>query len=174
EPENITLEIKEGEPLNITCRARMRTESTSVMWLKDNRLIEKGRNRFLFIQSINKSQAGSYMCVSMSQFGDHSPSFTAVDVLYAPKIINPNKKVALELTRGNSTRLKCTADANPSPTFTWYTHDGEITQGFSHTSNSSSLIVTPINDRDFTSYICLASNKIAVDSVMFTLHEKGK
>lgn len=81
EPENITLEIKEGEPLNITCRARMRTESTSVMWLKDNRLIEKGRNRFLFIQSINKSQAGSYMCVSMSQFRDHSPSFTAVDVL---------------------------------------------------------------------------------------------
>lgn len=149
EPENITLEIKEGEPLNITCRARMRTESTSVMWLKDNRLIEKGRNRFLFIQSINKSQAGSYMCVSMSQFGDHSPSFTAVDVLYAPKIINPNKKVALELTRGNSTRLKCAANANPSPTFTWYTHDGEITQGFSHTSNSSSLIVTPINERDF-------------------------
>nr|XP_058941782.1 fibroblast growth factor receptor 3-like [Pocillopora verrucosa] len=174
EPENITLEIKEGEPLNITCRARMRTESTSVMWLKDNRLIKKGRNRFLFIQSINKSQAGSYMCVSMSQFGDHSPSFTAVDVLYAPKIINPNKKVALELTRGNSTRLKCAANANPSPTFTWYTHDGEITQGFSHTSNSSSLIVTPINERDFTSYICLATNKIANDSVTFTLHEKGK
>lgn len=81
EPENITVKIEEGKTLNITCRATMETESPFVLWLKDNRSIKKGRNKFLFIQSINRSQAGDYMFLSLSQDGYHCSPFTAVDVL---------------------------------------------------------------------------------------------
>ncbi|XP_022801985.1 protein amalgam-like [Stylophora pistillata] len=176
EPENITVEMKEGELLNITCRARMGPENSSVMWLKDNRPMKKGRNSFLVIQSINRSQAGKYMCVSLSQDRNYSSPFTAVDVLYKPRILKPRKQLTLELTRGNSTMLECTADANPFPIFTWHTEGGDIKQGFSNTSNSSYLAVTPINDSYVKNYMykCVASNKLGFDSVTFTLIEKRK
>ena len=242
--------MKEGELLNITCRARMGPENSSVMWLKENRPIKKGRNSFLVIQSINRSQAGNYMCVSLSQNGNHSSPFTAVDVLCEyfqvcsaqhllnrgprspsvfctkvsslfsrssilflnnqelfdkkhshrtieeqikptrsltlrefrfslldkPRIFKPMKQLTLELTRGNSTTLECTADANPFPIFTWHTEGGDIKQGFSNTSNSSYLAVTPINDSDVKNYMykCVATNKLGFDSVTFTLIEKSK
>ncbi|XP_022796182.1 fibroblast growth factor receptor 3-like [Stylophora pistillata] len=173
EPANITVRIVEGKTLNITCRARMESESSFVLWLKDNWPIKRGRKKFLFIQSIKRSQAGDYMCVSLSQDGNHSSPFTVVDVLFAPKILKPNKQVSMELTRGNSTTLKCTASANPYPALTWHTQGGEIKQGVSNTLNSSSLIVTPRNDSDFTSYMCIAKNGIGFDSVTFMLNEKA-
>ena len=86
----------------------------------------------------------------------------------------PTKQVSVELMRGNSTTLVCTASSNPFPTFTWHTNGGEIRQGFNNTWNSSSLIVTPVNDGDFTSYFCTARNRIGLDSVTFMLKEKGK
>ena len=81
--------------------------------------------------------------------------------------------MSVRLTRGDSITLKCTADANPQPAFTWHTQGAEIKQG-SYTSNSSSLVVTPINDGDFTSYVCIANNEIGIDSVTFMVNEKGK
>lgn len=81
--------------------------------------------------------------------------------------------MSVKLTRRDSITLKCTADANPQPAFTWHTQGGEIKQG-SYTSNSSSLVVTPINDGDFTSYVCIANNEIGIDSVTFMVNEKGK
>ena len=82
EPENITVKIEEGKTLNITCRFIMEPESSSVIWLKDNRPIKKAsRSRFLFIQSIKRSQAGDYKCVSLSPHRNYSSPFTAVDVL---------------------------------------------------------------------------------------------
>lgn len=72
EPDNITVNILEGKTLNITCRARMEPKSSFLLWPKDKRPIKKGRKR---------SQAGDYMCVSLSQDGNHSSPFTAFDVL---------------------------------------------------------------------------------------------
>ena len=80
EPQNITLKVEEGHQLNITCRSRMES-SSSVLWLRDNKPIRTGDNRFLVIKSINRSQAGNYICVSLSPNGNHSSPFTTVDVL---------------------------------------------------------------------------------------------
>ena len=80
----------------------------------------------------------------------------------------------MELLRGNSTKLKCEAAANPSPTFTWHKHREMISVGFNSTWNSSTLTVTPANDEDFTSYACTAKNRLGWDSFTFVLQEKGK
>ena len=80
EPQNITLKVEEGHQLNITCRSRMES-SSSVLWLRDNQPIRTGDNRFLFIKSISRSQAGNYICVSLSPNGNHSSPMTTVDVL---------------------------------------------------------------------------------------------
>ncbi len=93
--------------------------------------------------------------------------------LDAPSIHFPSlKQVSVKLLRGNSTTLKCIAAANPSPTFTWDKHGEKISAGFNSTWNSSTLTVTPVNDNDFTSYVCTAKNRLGWDSVTFILQEK--
>lgn len=92
----------------------------------------------------------------------------------APRIPTPIKHVSVELLRGNSTTLKCVAAANPPPTFTWNKRREKISDGFNSTWNSSTLTVTPVNDNDFTSYVCTAENNLGWDSVTFMLHDKGE
>ena len=96
--------------------------------------------------------------------------------LDAPSIHFPSKRVTVtvELLKGNSTELKCEAAANPSPTFTWHKSGEKISVGFNSTWNSSTLTVTPVNDDDFTSYVCTASNSLGSDFRTFVLQEKGE
>ncbi|KAJ7381356.1 Hemicentin-1 [Desmophyllum pertusum] len=173
EPQNTTLKVNEGGKLNITCRSRMETNS-SVLWIRDSIPVKTGGSKFLYIRSVNRSQAGNYVCVSISPNGNHTSPITTVDVLYAPRIHTPNKHVSVELLRGNSTTLKCVAAANPPPTFTWNKRREKISDGFNSTWNSSTLTVTPVNDNDFTSYVCTAENNLGWDSVTFMLHDKGE
>lgn len=88
--------------------------------------------------------------------------------LDAPRIVHPSKRL-----KGNSITLKCEANGNPSPTFTWRKKDDTIYEGFNTSWNSSALIVTT-TENDFTFYVCTARNKIGLDSYTFSLHEKGK
>ncbi|KAL9964826.1 hypothetical protein ACROYT_G028517 [Oculina patagonica] len=128
EPQNNTLDVEEGDELNITCRSRMETNSP-VIWIKDSLRVQTGKSRFLYIRKVTRSQAGNYICVSLTPNGNFSSPITTVDVLYAPSIHFPSlKQVSVELLRGNSTTLKCIAAANPSPTFTWDKHGEKITK----------------------------------------------
>ena len=80
--------------------------------------------------------------------------------------------MSVKLGRGNSTTLKCIAAANPSPTFTWKKQRYKISVGFNSTWNSSTLMVTPVEDDDFTSYVCIAKNKLGWDSATFILQKE--
>ena len=75
--------------------------------------------------------------------------------------------------RGHSMPLKCGAFGNPLPVLSWHRLRDGISQTFKNLWNSSSLVVTPINDTDFTSYTCIATNKLGSDQVTFILKEKG-
>ena len=90
-----------------------------------------------------------------------------VSFLDAPRIVHSSKRL-----KGSLITLKCEANGNPSPTFTWRNENERIYEGFNTSWNSSSLIVTQRNDVTF--YVCTATNKIGSDSYAFSLHEKGK
>ena len=90
-----------------------------------------------------------------------------VSFLDAPRIVHSSKRL-----KGSLITLKCEANGNPSPTFTWRNKYERIYEGFNTSWNSSSLIVTQKNDVTF--YVCTATNKIGSDSYAFSLHEKGK
>ena len=90
-----------------------------------------------------------------------------VSFLDAPRIVHSSKRL-----KGSLITLKCEANGNPSPTFTWRNKNERIYEGFNTSRNSSSLIVTQRNDVTF--YVCTATNKIGSDSYAFSLHEKGK
>ena len=76
----MTLEVKEGDKLNITCRISMKASST-IVWMRDNIPVHTGQSMFLFIASVNRSQAGNYICVSLSPTGNRTSAITAVNVL---------------------------------------------------------------------------------------------
>lgn len=90
-----------------------------------------------------------------------------VPFLDAPRIVYASKRL-----KGSLITLKCEANGNPSPTFSWRNENERIYEGFNSSWNSSSLIVTQRND--VTLYVCTATNKIGWDSYAFSLHEKGK
>ena len=90
-----------------------------------------------------------------------------VPFLDAPRIVYASKRL-----KGSLITLKCEANGNPSPTFSWRNENERIYEGFNTSWNSSSLIVTQRND--VTLYVCTATNKIGWDSYTFSLHEKGK
>ncbi|CAH3188569.1 unnamed protein product [Porites evermanni] len=161
---HITLNVKDGDPVNITCRTSMES-SPSVVWFKDKVPIYTGHSKFLFLANVNRSQAGNYVCVSTSPSGNTSSPVTTVDVLYAPRIVYASKRL-----KGSLITLKCEANGNPSPTFSWRNKNERIYKGFNTSWNSSSLIVTQRND--VTLYVCTATNKIGWDSYAFSLHEK--
>ena len=87
----------------------------------------------------------------------------------APSIHLSSKEI-----KGNSVTLMCKADGNPSPTFRWHKSHKRISEGFNSTWNSSTLMVTPITDDDFTRYVCTAENRVGWDAHTFLLHKKGK
>ena len=70
-------------------------------------------------------------------------------------------------------QLTCIASGNPSPVLTWHRQRDGISETFKNPWNSSSLVVTLINDTDFTSYTCIATNKMGSDQVTYILKEKG-
>ncbi|KAM7440771.1 hypothetical protein ABFA07_010086 [Porites harrisoni] len=162
---HITLNVKDGDPVNITCRASMEA-SPFVVWFKDKVPIYTGHRKFLFLANVNRSQAGKYVCVSTSPSGNTSSPVTTVNVLYAPRIVHSSKR-----QNGSLITLKCEANGNPSPTFTWRNKNERIYEGFNTRWNSSSLIVTQRNN--VTLYVCTATNKIGSDSYVFSLPEKG-
>ena len=90
-----------------------------------------------------------------------------VPFLDAPRIVYASKRL-----KGSLITLKCEANGNPSPTFSWRNKNERIYEGFNTSWNSSSLIVPQRND--VTLYVCTATNKIGSDSYAFSLHEKGK
>ena len=55
----------------------------------------------------------------------------------------------------------------------WHRQREGISETFKNPWNSSSLVVTPINDTEFTSYTCIATNKMGSDQLKFILKEKG-
>jgi len=56
--------------------------------MRDNIPVHTGQSMFLFIASVNRSQAGNYICVSLSPTGNRTSAITAVNVLYIDECTN--------------------------------------------------------------------------------------
>ena len=49
--------------------------------MKDKIPVQRGISKLLFIGSVNRSQAGNYVCISLSPTGNRTSPITAVNVL---------------------------------------------------------------------------------------------
>ena len=94
--------------------------------------------------------------------------------LDAPRIHATNKLVSEHVLKGTLITLKCEADGNPAPTFSWLKDGETISKGIISTRNSSTLTMNLTNDEDFGLYVCKAKNGAGFHTTTFNLHEEGK
>ena len=76
--------------------------------------------------------------------------------------------------KGSLISLKCEADGNPPPTFSWRKDKETISKGIISTRNSSTLTMNLTNDEYFGLYVCTVKNGAGTDGATFNLVEKGK
>ena len=77
---------------------------STIVWIKDNIPVHTGQSMLLFIASVNRSQAGNYICVSLSPTGNRTSAITAVNVLCkynAVKSVPLSKSVKAQSYRNN-------------------------------------------------------------------------
>ena len=84
------------------------------------------------------------------------------------------KVIPLTVKKRTKVKLKCEADANPRPTFTWHKNSELISSGFNSSWNASILIVQHAGDEDFARFVCTASNRVGWNAMEFIIqHATG-
>ena len=84
------------------------------------------------------------------------------------------KVISLTVKKRTKVKLKCEADANPRPTFTWHKDSDLVSSGFNSSWNVSILIVQHAGDEDFARFVCTAKNRVGWDAVTFNVqHARG-
>ena len=77
---HITLDVIEGDGVNITCRTSVEARSY-VIWLKDKVPVYAEQSKFLSLTNVNRLQGGNYSCVSINQAGNTTSPITTINVL---------------------------------------------------------------------------------------------
>ncbi|KAK2564732.1 Hemicentin-1 [Acropora cervicornis] len=163
---NLTREVIEGNRLNITCRLILEGNPL-VVWKRNNIPLKESRNKYLVIQRVNRSQSGNYACVSVARSANQTSAITTVDVLYSPSMRSKPKVTSLTVKKGTEVRLKCEADGNPQPIFTWHRNSDLVSSGFNSSRNVSILIVQYTGEEDFPRFVCTAKNRVGWDALTF-------
>nr|XP_046254304.1 hemicentin-1-like isoform X20 [Scatophagus argus] len=145
----------EGKSVNLTCEAagtvfnRRWKKDGSDLILTDNMMLYD-ENRGLFIDPLQRTDSGTYSCNVSNPISAEEATFT-MDVNYGPdnvQITGPS-----EVHVGQAINLTCSAESNPSASYTWILNGTEIHNSAVFTKN------TP-EPSDSGAYTCQVTNKI--------------
>ena len=90
-------------------------------------------------------------------------------LLDAPSVRSKPKVTSIAVKKGTEVRLKCEADGNPQPTFTWHKNSEIVRSGLNSSWNVSILIVQYIGEEDFARFVCTAKNRVGWDALTFNV-----
>ena len=94
--------------------------------------------------------------------------------LDAPSMHSKTKVISLTVRKGTEVRLKCEADGNPQPNFTWHKNSDLVSSGFNSSRNVSILVVQLTDDEDFARFVCTVKNRVGRDALIFDVqHARG-
>ena len=82
------------------------------------------------------------------------------------------KVISLTVKKGTEVRLKCEADGNPLPTFTWHKNSFLVNSSFNSSWNVSILVVQPKSEEDFVRFECTAKNRVGEDAMEFNVQQE--
>ncbi|XP_073342137.1 cell adhesion molecule CEACAM5-like [Pagrus major] len=146
----------EGNSVNLTCDAaagsvftRMWMKNDSNLALTDNITLHDG-NKVLSFKSLNTADNGEYSCNISNPFSSGGATYNMV-INYGPE--NVGITGLSEIDSGQTLTLTCTAESEPSASYTWTLNGIEI-----HSSSVFTKVIKELSDSG--NYTCHATNKI--------------
>ncbi|XP_048775018.2 hemicentin-1-like isoform X2 [Ostrea edulis] len=154
-----TLYLTEGAGLELKCETSC-SPPCDIRWSRDDEVIQTyGRNKYLNLNQIRRSQSGTYHCQARGAEGELSSKEVSVTVQYGPNYVTiqyTSDREELWEGRGEIT-ITCNADCNPRCNY-WIRHNGiyvstEKTYAFSMDRKKSG------------EYSCAASNSVSTFAI---------
>ncbi|KAK7106149.1 hypothetical protein V1264_017439 [Littorina saxatilis] len=152
-PDKASHSAEENSDLSVTCSADCKPECEYV-WKRG--LTEVALTPVLYLEAIQRKQAGTYSCTANNEVSQPSTQQISVDVLYGPAEVRMFPDEAqLYPVKGSSTSLKCWATCNPECTYIWYKGSSIVPD-----SVDGELDLRNVTTETSGNYLCVASNNV--------------
>lgn len=162
--------IEEGRELLLYCEVQGNS-TPQTGWLINERLIPQQRERYLHIQNVTLTDAGSYKCCAFYQLRFSLTRFCSVkmplQVKYAPKIFYPSGTKTVLWWEGHQTKLNCSAVGNPPAQFSWTSGNRGSKRSLDVRRGGNTSVLTITSSLDLTNHTCTAHNDIGDESRIF-------
>ncbi|XP_042207231.1 protein amalgam-like isoform X2 [Homarus americanus] len=167
------LVAKEGDTININCqpneespyvilvkKAATETSKAKILFVGDVKVQRNRRYKLnghmVEISNIRASDAGTYICSVETQ-----PPLEIkheLEVQYAPKL-KMISEAEQHVLKGESVRLECQSEGNPTPTIHWSRQEGRLPSG-AHEEEGLSMLLEEVDRHVEGTYVCMADNGI--------------
>lgn len=165
-------DIKEGDDVYFECQVQSNPKFYKLSWFHNGQEIHQNMSSgvvvsqfSLVLQGITKQFGGDYQCLAANNEGKGMSNPVNLRVMYIPECRSDKDEIVGALKQ-ESILLRCMVDANPpSVSFHWtFNNSGDLaevaTSKYINTATTSTLNYTPINDLDYGTLACWASNAV--------------
>ncbi|KAL5282152.1 hypothetical protein ACFFRR_005408 [Megaselia abdita] len=168
-------DIKEGDDVYFECHVQANPQWRKLLWLHNGFHLEHNAsariirsNQSLVLQKITKHLAGNYACSATNDEGETVSNQLPLQVQYTPICKHNERIVLIGASKDETVEISCEIQADPPPkSFRWkFNNSGETlevgSERFSVNGSRSLLKYTPVNDQDYGTLSCWASNDVGV------------
>lgn len=143
-----------GDTLKFRCIVDANPNDSMIFeWLKGNELIIGQHSRELIIENIDKTWNNVDITCKVSNKIGTGTAFETLNIEYGPMFL-PSMEYVYGCNKGDTVKLNCPADSNPSPDVTW------IKVGTSSVlSTDTKLTIRNVNNDSIGQYLCRVSVK---------------
>ncbi|XP_046971664.1 nephrin-like [Vanessa cardui] len=165
--------IKEGDDVYFECNVQSNPKANRLAWYKDSQEIQHNASsgiilsdQSLVLQSVNRTASGDYSCLAHNSEGSASSNPFSLQVRYVPTCKLPEVSQVLGALKTEMIQLSCIVDSNPEPSnFEWTISragdQSEIPPSLYRIKGKTSVLnYTPVEDRDFGTISCVATNSV--------------
>ncbi|XP_023225164.1 Down syndrome cell adhesion molecule-like [Centruroides sculpturatus] len=134
QPFNFPPNLSVGQSTKFLCTLVEGAHPVSFRWFKDGQEITGNKNieitklrdiSILIFNNINIEDAGNYTCIASNKFGSvNHTSLLAVEA--PPRWISEPQDI--DITSGNSIKIKCSATGFPIPKVSWRRMNGNVNE----------------------------------------------
>ncbi|XP_046694280.1 B-cell receptor CD22-like [Silurus meridionalis] len=146
-------EIVEGATVTLSCSSDDKSPLPDCTWYKGTSIV--GRGSTYIIRKIKPEDRGQYKCKFSNGYEERYSDNVTVSILYAPKKSSVSISPSGDIVEGSSVTLRCSSDANPPVTYTWFKENVFI-------STARTYTFTKISPEDSGEYKCKSGNRFGV------------
>ncbi|XP_051159478.1 hemicentin-2-like isoform X2 [Leptopilina boulardi] len=174
--------IREGTDVYFDCLIKAEPSVYKVEWRHEGKTLHNNiplgiiiSNQSLVLQGVERKSAGNYTCVGYNTEGDGESSPFYLNVMFAPTC-KPNQIKIHGVAKQERANISCQVDANPSKVeFRWTFNNSaesmDVASGHIARVGTSSIVsYTPMNELDYGTLLCWASNEIGHQQVPCVYH----